>query len=302
MNEKDVAFFGTLLNETEENVKTFAEQGTLGEKIAALNLMNQEQVSTMKENYAKEVRSNHLTELVEAVKKGDLPQELYKPIHGAALEMKEKALSKKYEVVDFDGFDDLVEKAISKNKGQSDDKRVQEMETLIEQLKGQNKTLVKEKEEAEVRIKNDFESQIMNRDMSDYVSRVPFDFSDVEEDKLSEAEKSRKEILQSVFASRYNTAYVEGKIIVQDKEGNVIKDRATLEPVPVANVLLDVAKSVGMKLKSPESGGQGGSSSGASGARFKDVAEYYAYCTEKGINPHSDEALEQLKKSGLKLY
>ena len=290
MNEKDVAFFGTLLNETEENVKTFAEQGTLGEKIAALNLMNQEQVSTMKENYAKEVRSNHLTELVEAVKKGDLPQELYKPIHGAALEMKEKALSKKYEVVDFDGFDDLVEKAISKNKGQSDDKRVQEMETLIEQLKGQNKTLVKEKEEAEVRIKNDFESQIMNRDMSDYVSRVPFDFSDVEEDLLR------------VVASRYNTAYVEGKIIVQDKEGNVIKDRATLEPVPVANVLLDVAKSVGMKLKSPESGGQGGSSSGASGARFKDVAEYYAYCTEKGINPHSDEALEQLKKSGLKLY
>jgi hypothetical protein len=112
MNEKDVAFFGTLLNETEDNVKQYIEDGTLGEKVSGLGLLNKSQVETLKSNYASEVKNGYLAELAEQAKRGEVPQDLYKPIHGAVLEKTEKALSKKYEVADYDGFDDLVDKAI----------------------------------------------------------------------------------------------------------------------------------------------------------------------------------------------
>jgi len=301
MNEKDVAFFGTLLNETEDNVKTFAEEGTLGEKVKALGLMTKPEVDTFKTNYAKEVKDSYLAELAEMARRGEVPQDLYKPIHGAVLEKNEKTLSKKYGITDFDSFEDLVEKAVSKNKGQSDDTKLQELEALNAELKEINKNLAKEKDEAEVRIKGEYESKIMSRDMSDHIARIPFDFTDVDEDKMDEARKSRQEILASVFASRYKTKYDDGKIIVNDQDGNPIRNPNTLEPIPVSDVLRSVAKDVGMKLKSPEAGGQGGSSSGSKGSRFKDVGEFTSYCAEKGIVPTSAEGLALLKESGLKL-
>jgi hypothetical protein len=301
MKENDVAFLGTLLGLDAEAVNGAVEDGTIGEKITALGLLNKTQVDTLKENYAKEVKDGHISELIEMAKQGNIPQGLYKPIHGAVLEKTEKALSKQYEITDYDGLEDLVGKAISKNNGQSDDKKLQELESLIEDLKGANKKLVTEKEEAVSDAESKLTTQLMTRDMDDHVSRVPFDFSDVEEDKMDEASKSRTEILKSVFASRYTTVYNEGKIIVQDKEGNVLKNQATLEPVPVADVLLDVSKSIGLKLISPESGGQGGSSSGKNGSRFKNVDEFYAHCRDKSINPTSDEGIKILKDSGLKL-
>lgn len=302
MNDKDVAFFGTLLNESGDNVKQYAEEGTLGEKVSALGLLNKSQVDTLKENYAKEVRSSHLTELADLAKKGEIPQDLYKPINGAVLEMKEKAFSKKYGIADYEGFDDLVEKAISKNKGQSDDKRLQEMEVLIDELKGANKTLLKEKEEAEINIRADFESKMMSRDMDDLMNRVPFDFSDVDADDLDKTSEIRKRMLRNTFDATYDTKLADGKLIVTDKKGEALKNPATLEPIPATDVINSLAKELGMKLKSPESGGQGGSSSGNSGSRFKNVDEFSAYCRDNGIVPTSAEGLKLLRESGLKLY
>ena len=301
MNEKDVAFFSTLLNEAEDNVRQAFEEGTLGEKVSGLGLMSKSQVDTLKANYAKEVRDSYLGELSEMAKRGEVPQDLYKPIHGAVLEKQEKTLSKQYGIADYEDFADLVEKAISKNKGQSDDAKVQELESLAAQLKEANKLLQKEKEEAVANAEAKLTSQLMARDMADQIGRVPFDLSDVEEDKLDETLNSRKEILSSVFQGRYDTKYIDGKIVVQDKDGNILKNQATLDPIPFENVLLDVAKTVGMKLKSPESGGQGGSSSAKNGSRFKSVDEFTEHCRSKGIVPTSAEGLTLLKESGLKL-
>jgi len=301
MNEKDVAFLGTLLNETEEKVKGFIEDGTLSEKLSGLGLMNKSQVDTLKANYAKEVKGSFLNELTEQAKRGEAPKDLYDPIHGAVLEKTERTLSRKYDVSDYDGFDDLVDKAISKHKGQSNDKQLQDLEQALNELKEVNKNLMKEKEEAVKDAEVKLTSQLMARDMADQIARVPFDLSDVEEDNLDQTLQSRQEILSSVFSGRYDTEYIDGKIVVKDKDGNVIKNQATLDPVPFENVLLDVAKTVGMKLKSPESGGQGGSSSGKNGSRFKTVDDFSAYCEAKGIVPTSAEGLAILKDSGLKI-
>ena len=98
MKENDVEFIGTLLKLEPDAVKSAVEEGTLGEKIKALNLMGGDQVEALKENLAKDVKATYFSELVEKAKKGELDQELYKPIHGAVLEKAEKDLAKTYNV------------------------------------------------------------------------------------------------------------------------------------------------------------------------------------------------------------
>lgn len=300
MKENDVAFFGTLLNIEPEVVEGLITDGLLSAKVKEA-VMVKTDVETMKANYAKEVKGAYLDELAEAAKKGEVPQELYKPIHGAVSEKLEKTLSKKFNVADFENVEDLVSKAISINKGQSDDTQLQELQKLNEDLQEANKRLVKEKEETEVSIRGQFEKQLIDRDLSDMYSSIPFDFSDVADDELDSAKDTRKFVLKGVFETNYGTKLDDGKLVVTDKEGNILKDQNTFAPIPVSNVLSDLAKKSGLKLVSPESGGQGGSSTGNKGSRFKDVSEFNAYCAEKGIVPTSSEGLAILRDSGLKL-
>jgi len=302
MKENDVAFFGTLLGLDTEAVKGAIEDGSLGDKINALGLMGKGDVETLKTNYAKEVKDSHMAELTEQAKKGELPQDLYKPIHGAVSEKLEKTLSKKFNVADYESVEDLVDKAININKGKSDDTKLQEIQALNEKLVEANKRLVKEGEEAEVRIKSEFESQIINRDLSDLYNSVPFDFSDVNDDELASAQETRKFVLKGVFETNYGAKMNEGKLVVTDKNGDILKDPNTFAPIPVSNVFNDLAKKAGLKLKSPESGGQGGSSSGQKGSRFKDVDEFNQYCIDNKIVATSAEGLAILKDSGLKLF
>jgi len=169
-------------------------------------------------------------------------------------------------------------------------------------LKEANTKLVTEKDDAVKDAETKFQGQIMTRDMDKYYDDIPFDLADVEEDKLKETKAIRKRTLKSVFETTYSTELVEGKIIVKDKQGDVIKTKATLEPVPVSDVLVGLAKDLGQKLTSPESGGQGGSSSGQKGSRFKDQDEFEKYCAGKGILTTSAEGLKILADSGLKLF
>lgn len=292
MKENDVAFFGTLLNVETKDVETFAEEGTLGEKVTALNLMNTAQVETLKANLTKEVKETHLTDMVDEAKKGNLDKELYKVIKGATLEMTEKDLAKEYGISDFDGINDLVSKAISKNKGQTDDTKTQELTQKITDLQGINENLVKEKTEAVESARTEYEGKILTRDKTDLVNAIPFDFSDVEEAELDKTTTQRKQIVTSVFDSKYDLVFLDNKIVAQDKEGKVVKNPATLDPVPVSDVLKQIPVELGMKLKSPESGGQGGSSSSGNGAKFTDYNSFEEICAKKGILPTSGEGIK----------
>ena len=282
MKENDVAYFGTLLNINAEDVGKAVEDGSLSEKFTALNLIGPDQVETLKGNLTTDVKSTYLSELVEKAKKGDLDKELYDPIHGAVHEMIEKDVSKTYGV-ERGNLKDMISK-ISKN-GQSNDNG--ELQQKITDLQGINENLVKEKNEAITTVKADYESKVLLRDKVDTVTQIPFDLSDVEEAELNTTLASRKRVLTSVFDASRNLAYSDGKTVVKDKDGNILKNPNTLEPLSVLDVMISLANEVGMKLKSPETGGQGGSSSGGNGsAKFKDVKEFNAYCVEHKINPN----------------
>jgi hypothetical protein len=70
MKENDVAYLGTLLGLETEAVNGAIEDGTIGEKITALNLMKADQVETLKTNLANDVKQTYFGELVEQAKRG----------------------------------------------------------------------------------------------------------------------------------------------------------------------------------------------------------------------------------------
>lgn len=287
MKENDVTYFGGLLGLEAKDVEALIENGGFGEKITALNMMLPDQVATLKENLAKDTKVSYLGELVEQAKKGELDPDLYKPIHGAVLEMTEKELAKTYDV-ERGNLKEMIAK-ISKN-GQSNDN--EQLLQKITDLQGVNENLVKEKDEAVTAAKTEYEGKVLLRDKTDQLNALPFDFSDVEDENLESTKQSRKQILSDVFDARFSLAFSEDKLVVKDKNGNISKDPVTLEPLAASNVMTGLANELGLKMKSPEPGGQGGKSSGGNGnAAFKNADEYGAYCESKGISPHSSEGI-----------
>lgn len=288
MKDNDVEFIGTLLSLDTEAVNGALEDGTVGEKIKALNLMGTDQVDTLKENLSKEVKSTYFSELVEKAKSGELDQELYKPIHGAVLEKAEKDLAKTYNV-ERSNLPDMVAK-ISKN-GQSNDNE-QLVKDIVE-LREANERLVLEKDEAVTNVKSEYSNKLLSREKADQLNKVPFDFSDVDEDKLEKVKASRRKIINDVFDASYTLADSEGITVVKDKDGKIVKDPVTLTPLTALNVMKDLAVELGQKLKSPESGGQGGSSSGNNGsAPFASTEDFVKYCDSKGIQTNSAEGVK----------
>jgi len=282
MKETDVAYFGTLLNIETGDVEKAVEDGSLSEKVKALNLMGSEQVETLKGNLTKDVKTTYFGELVEQAKKGELDKELYDPIHGAVHEMIEKDLVKTYEV-EKGTLKEMIAK-ISTN-GQSNDN--EQLQQKITDLQTVNENLVKEKDDAVSEAKTEFTGKILLRDKTDQLNALPFDFSDVEEGKLEEATTTRKGLIRDVFDARFTVAFSDDKLVVKDKDGNIRKNEATLEPLPVLDVMTSLASELGLKMKSPETGGQGGSSSGGNGkAPFKNEAEFNQYCIDNKINPN----------------
>jgi hypothetical protein len=237
--------------------------------------MKADQVETLKTNLANDVKQTYFGELVEQAKRGELDPDLYKPIHGAVYEMLEKDLVKDYNV-EKGTLKEMIAK-ISKN-GQSNDN--EQLQQKFTELQGINENLVKEKEEAVLAARTEYEDKVLLRDKNDQLNAVPFDFSDVEDDKLEAAKASRKQILSDVFDARFTLAFSEDKTVVKDKDGKIRKNTATLEPLPASDVMKELAIELGQKLKSPETGGQGGQSSGTTD------------CTDNKIHPNSKEGLE----------
>lgn len=295
MKENDVAFLGALLNIEPQAVEEVVEGGLLSEKIKALNLMTGEQVNTLKENLTKSVKSSYFDELVEKAKKGEIEADLYKPIHGAVHEMIEKDLSKSYGI-EKSTLKDMIAK-ISKN-GQSNNNG--QLEQTVKDLQAINERLVKEKDEAVTAARTEYEGKVILRDKNDQLNALPLDFSDVEEAELEQVKSSRKQILNDVFDARFKLAFSDDKLVVK-KGDEIMRNPNTLEPLQPSNVMQALAKELGMKLKSPEAGGQGGKSSGNGSDRFSSVDDYYAFCEKKGINPTGAKGLKILQESGLKL-
>ena len=72
-----------------------------------------------------------------------------------------------------------------------------------------NENLVEEKDEAVTGAKKDYEGKILLREKTDMVNSIPFDFSDVEDVELEKTTSQRKQIVSSVFDSKYDLVYLD---------------------------------------------------------------------------------------------
>jgi hypothetical protein len=301
MIDKDVTEISQLFSIEKEIVEASEKDGTLSQRIkdslAKKKIYSPDEFDKFKSNYAKEVQDTYFNELVEKTRKGDAPNELHKVVKGAVLQQKEREYSQKYGITEYDGFDDLVEKAIRKTTATGNKA---ETEQLIKDLKAANVKLLEEKDNAVKEVEQRFKNQSIERDKRDLISRVPFDFSDKKSDEIENAKTKTQNILKSVFDQEYILDYDEkNRLVVKDKEGKIKKNQATLEPVDPSNVLVELAKDYNLKLTSPDRGGQGGQSSRNSGPAFSNYDEYVTYCKANGKDIYDKEMMKLWKASGL---
>ena len=66
-----------------------------------------------------------------------------------------------------------------------------------------------------------------------------------------------------------------------------MKDKNTLEPIQFADVVVQIAKAYDFKIKSPESGGQGGNSSAGEAGKGMSFDEYRK---SKGVKAFTSDA------------
>jgi len=302
MIETDVAQLSELLKIDKEIVVASEKDGTLSTRIGdALKkgFIDTKSFETFKKNYKDEVVNQYFNELVEGAKKGDVPQELYKPIKGSALQQKEREFSKKFEITEYTSIDDLIEKAISKTTANG--KPAPEFEKTISELKTANLHLQKEKEEAVKTVEQQFKARSLERDKTDLISQVPFDFTGTKPDELESKRAKTQQILKSVFDANYTLDYDDKqRLVVVDKEGKVLRNTATLDPVSASDVIMNVANEYSLKLISPDKGGQGGSSSQKTSVGFHDYDSFKQWCTSNNYKETSKEAVSAWSKSGLK--
>jgi hypothetical protein len=296
MIEQDVTQLSGLLKIDKDIIVASEKDGTLSTRISdALkkNFTDNSNLETFKKNFRDQARLEYFSELVDGAKKGDIPQELYKPVKGSALQQKEREISKAYNITDFSGFDDLIEK-VSKVKTTATGND-SELVKKIEDLKAANLALKQDKENAVKDVESKFKSQFLSKEKLDLISKVPFDFSDVKAEELNNKRQKTWNILESVFDKEFKLDYDDKQRLVVLKNGEVIKNPATLDPKPVSDVMVELAKDYNLKLSSPEKGGQGGSSSSQSGTTFADYEAFESYCKGRQISPTSSEAVKLWK-------
>jgi len=302
MNENDVASIAEQFGLDKEIVEASAKDGTLSQRIKdAMNekvVYNKNEFETFQTNLKAKTEESYFAQLVENAKKGDLPQDLYAPVKGAAYEQLERDLAKKYEVNDYRDVQDLIEKAVKKSSANV--KGGEDFERQLDELKQANLRLEEEKKNALQEVEQKYKLQAIDKEKSSLLNSVPFDFSGLKSEEVDSVKKKTQTMLKSVFDTTYELDYNDkGALVVRKKDGEVLVNNATLDPVPASDVMVNLAKEYNLKLASPDSGGQGGRSSAGSGKSYASVEEFEADMAAKGISSTDPAYIKHYKASGL---
>lgn len=279
INQKIVGELSSLFNVDSEIVtKAITSEDGDGSFIESWKNKNvvksKEDFETFQNNLKQETQNNYLLELKEKAKAKELPQELYSFFKGNVSEELERKLAKAAGVDDYSNYEDLVSKVIA-SKGNDET-----IKNQLKELQERNQQLADEKENALKEANSKFDSELINFDKKNVYGSIDLDYSD-------EAKPKQLSLLKSQVDANYNYIRKDGKTLVSDKDGNIVKNPNTLEPMTLSEVAMKVAKEYDFKIKSPESGGQGGSSSqGKSGAGVN----WAEYAESQGVKIGTREA------------
>jgi len=299
MKKEDVASLSELLGIKEDVIEASVTDGTLNSRIKDFRDKNKiytlKDFETFQTNLKKQTGDEQLSNLLAKAKEGKLDGDLYKYIKAATLEMKEKELSKEYEIDEYRNFDDLVKKIVKSKSGAKTEEVVKDLERKVEELQGANLKLRKERDESITSEREKYKGVLGKNILLKAVDELPYDLSGVNGDDQPKVLDKTKNLVMALFGQSYRLNIGDDfrGINVSDKEGNILKDDATLNPKTLNEVVFSLAKENLIKLKSPEKGGRGGGSSqGQTGLFIKTVEDFNNLCHSKNINPMSMEGVK----------
>ena len=302
MKETDVAAFVQLLGKDKEFVEDQIEDGSLCARVKdyldSNKFFTKEDFTKYETNTVKEIREAYDKELVAKAKAGELDHALFGVVKGATLEQKEKELAKTYGIESYKNLDDLIAQVIKSKSGETNDEVSKTLQAKVDELKDANLKLQKEKDEAVSSAKDKYKKTFLNSELEKAVSGLPFDLGDKSPEEQKEALANMTDIIKSVFTSKYSLDTDENyEVITVSSPEGILKHDATKDPLGVKDVLISLTQKYGYKLKSPELGGQGGSSSqGSKSLTATTLKELDEKIAKGEIDGWSKDAMEQRQK------
>lgn len=281
---KNVEALAALLNQPVETIKTALEaEGGLVDRITAFKQDYAVLNRADKETLVKNAKEEGKTELLADFKPELLQKKDINRIVAWKLEDIENDIKARYNFDgEFRGLNELVDKIVKTKSGNNNGSPDQDVE--IQKLKQQIVTLTSEKDEA---------LEKMRKENDDFVVRTEFErgMSGLDLDYEQEAVDKQRKLLRDSFNSTYEVKRKEGKLFVYEKG----KDEPMLDekrdPLPLNTIINRHATDYGFKIKRPESGGQGGSSSSKTGNDFSGMSrdDLMAHLASKKIQWSSPE-------------
>lgn len=274
MKEEDVVALASLLGKEPEVVTKAIEEDGIG---GFINDFKQGNRILSAEDFDKREANLRKSVIDEISISDNVPKPIYDRVKGTVLEMVEKDLAKKHDVGDYENFDDLIGKLVTKTKNPTETES--ELKERITQLTQEHEQkigdLMKQNDDRFVRMR-----------LNESVKNLPID---ADGDKLN----VQREIVNTMFSSNHRFEVRDDKVIVLQKNGEEWKPVTDekLDPIPVGDVLSEYAKGI-VNLKSPGSGGRGDSSS-TSNSKTVSVSKYLK---ENGIAENSLKWAEAYKK------
>ena len=281
MEDFQVDFLVNLLKKD----KTVIEGATTKEAFDKLiNEFNDSQ-KTLKifspDEYDKLIANTKTEALNELTDEAKIPTAVYNKIRANSLEVKEKQIAKKFDISDWKGLDDLIDKISQKTSGTDEkDKIIADLKATI---KADDEKHLQELTEA----KNQNETYIINDKLAQAISTLSIEATD--ESGVKEAQ----EIIKSVFGSKYKLGLTNGMLMVSDMNGKILVDKVG-DPRPLKDVLNENIPSF-IKLKSPDAG-RGDESSKQQDGIVRTYDDFLKLSAKKGFKPNSPEQAKLLQE------
>ncbi len=300
MNNALVGALASLLNkepavivealEKEDGSDVLITEFTTGHKI-----LSAADEGKLKDNIRKEMDETFINRNLPAWKENGFPKDLYAPTKVAVLSAKQRDLKKKYGV-EGESLDDIVEAAVSNAKSEKGDPN-QELQDENTQLKQALKDRATEHETALAESNSRADTAISSRDLDDALNALPLDYPE-------DAAPKQQALIRAAFNEKFNLKVEDGKTLVVDKDGNLIKDSKVFDPVSLVDVISGVVTDYGFKVKTEDPGGRGfKGSKQTTGLAGMSSGELTAHMRDKGVIPSSaegDKLYQEWKKANPK--
>jgi hypothetical protein len=104
------------------------------------------------------------------------------------------------------------------------------------------------------------------------------------------------DLVQDLFLQTYTPAQKDGRTVWKNKQGEIIKDQSTLNPLGIDEIFPSWVDSQRWLDKSGIEGSDNSPAGGSNNGKFKNTKEFREYCKKNDLNPVSPEAQTILRE------